>query len=139
VVAISAALIFKFFIFPQITDEVTFAAKAITFTIPMLDAVIIALVFIALRVSGGELKRHLLLFIIALLLLVAADFTFHFRNYAGLYWNGDIADLLYTLNMYVFSLAMIYTIKSATELEPAVPLADQAPIATDEPRPAVSL
>ncbi len=115
VTLISAAVIFRYFIIPNLSADSGLFANFVTMAIPTEDALIIALVYIALRVSGGKFHGYLWLYIWALLLLVAGDFVFQYRNAVGTYWNGDIADLLYTINMFVFSLAVIYTIDSSTQ------------------------
>lgn len=115
VTLISAAFIFWQFIIPNLSAENSFFGNFVTMAIPTEDALIIALVYIAIRVSGGKFHSYLWLFVISLLLLVAGDFTFQYRNAIEVYWNGDIADTLYTINMYVFALAIIYTIQTSTE------------------------
>jgi len=112
---ISAALIFHYFIIPNLDPAKSFFSNFVTIMIPWEDAFIIALVYVALRLSGGKFHSYFWLFVASLLLLIAGDFVFQYRNLIGIYWNGDIADLLYTINMYVFALALIFTIDSSTK------------------------
>ena len=112
---ITAVPIFRYFIQPNLDPSNSLFSNFVTIAIPWEDAFIIALVYLAVRLSGGKFHKYFWLFIVSLLLLIAGDFTFQTRNLMGIYWNGDIADLLYTINMYVFALALIYTVESSTE------------------------
>jgi hypothetical protein len=122
---ISAALILHYFIFPHLSGVDSLFGKIVTITIPSEDAITIALAYVILRVSGGKLHSYLWLFIINLLLLTIADFVFQYRNAVGIYWNGDISDLLYVVNMYFYALAVIYIIDNssagASATSPAAP------------------
>ncbi len=136
VTTVSSAVIFWYFIIPNLEGVESFFGKFVTIAIPWEDAFIIALVYIALRLSGGKFRTYFWLFIISLILLVAGDFTFQYRNAIGVYWNGDIADLLYTLNMFVFALGVIYTIESSAQTEavtsPVAPsITPPTPVATE--------
>lgn len=110
---ISAALILHYFIIPNLDGVTSLFGKIVTVSIPSEDAITIALAYIILRVSGGKLHSYLWLFIINLLLLTTADFVFQYRNAVGIYWNGDISDLLYVINMYFYALAVIYIIDNS--------------------------
>ncbi len=114
ITVISSALVYHYFIIPNIGGVESLFGKIVTVTIPGLDALTITLVYTLLRVSGGKLRNYLGLFIISLVLLIVADFTFQYRDAVGQYWNGDIADLLYMINMYFYALAIIYMIDSST-------------------------
>lgn len=115
VTIISSALIFHYFILPNLGGVHSFFGQFVTVSIPWEDAFTIALVYTTLRVSGGKMRNYLWLFIVNLLLLIAGDFVFQYRNAVGVYWNGDIADLLYVLNMYFYALAVIYIIDRSGE------------------------
>ncbi len=126
---ITAALILRYFIIPHLDGVESLFGKIVTVTIPSEDAITIALAYIILRVSGGKMHNYLWLFIANLFLLTIADFVFQYRDAKDLYWNGDIADLLYMVNMYFYALAVIYIIENsnrpaisaAPAVEPVLP------------------
>lgn len=137
ITVISSALVYHYFIIPNIGGVESLFGKIVTVTIPGLDAITITLVYILLRVSGGKLRNYLGLFIISLVLLIIGDFTFQYRDAVGLYWNGDIADLLYMINMYFYALAIIYMIDSSTAQQamPASPSPAMASTPAAAPTP----
>lgn len=107
---ISSAPIFYYFILPNLGPDLPFITRFITITIPLEDALLIGIVYVMLRVGRGKLKNHFPLYVIAYLFLILGDFVFQYRAAVGIYWNGDIADTLYVLNAFFFSLAIIGTL-----------------------------
>ncbi|HSX42218.1 MAG TPA: hypothetical protein VLE93_02610 [Candidatus Saccharimonadales bacterium] len=133
---VSAALIFHYFIIPNLGGVESIFGKIVTVSIPAEDAITLAFAYIILRVSGGKMHTYLWLFVINLIILTIADFTFQYRDAVGIYWNGDIADLLYMINMYFYALAIIYMIDNSTTAQQGI--ANSLPPTPAAPTPAVT-
>lgn len=105
-------IIFGFFIKPEITDDLSLIQKIITIAYPTSDAVIIAFALIALQISGGRLHYSLYIVALGLLFLGVGDLLYTYRVTAGIYWNGDIADLIFTFHAYFLSIGLFEIINN---------------------------
>ena len=125
---ICSMLIFYFFFIPSVDQTMGLLAKFVTIATPWEDAFLIGTLYVAFRIRSGFFHRYFRLFGLSMLIFVAADFTFQYRTIANTYWNGDIADLLYLLNMFVFAIALIFAIDTHTKnAEKMAPTAKLSP------------
>lgn len=109
IVVVAAVAVFGFFSKPDLSAHLPLAEKIINFLYPMGDVILLSMSLIAIRVGRGKIHSSLYIFCLGLLLFASADFIFIYRTANGTYWNGDIADLLYTCGGYVIS-AGLFTI-----------------------------
>ena len=108
VIIIVFASVFTFFISrPELQGSMTLAQKIFTLAYPIGDILLISIVFIVLRVSGGRLNSALAFLLIALALETVGDFVFNYRVSQNIYWNGDLSDLIYSLAAFYFGLGIV--------------------------------
>lgn len=100
------AIVFGFLNTPDISSGVTPAAKFFNILYPFGDSILLTLAFLALRASGGKLQAVLLLLVIGFFFQVSGDLIFSYRTSQELYWNGDIADVCYTLSAILLGLGI---------------------------------
>jgi hypothetical protein len=86
-----------FFVLYQPKYELTLPPLEIAanYLYPLLDATILSLAFISLRLESKEEASNTFFIVLAVLLQVVADILFSYRTANGLYWNGDVSDLFY--------------------------------------------
>lgn len=81
---------------------------------PLLDATVLSLAFVTLRLEIKEEVPNTLFIVIAILSQVAGDILFSFRVSNRTYWNGDISDLFFLLTA-IFSFIGIMKVKKGYE------------------------
>jgi hypothetical protein len=109
---ISLAVIFK----PDISSDLSFWQKTLNIVYPVSDTLLLCLILIMLRISGGYFRSTILFFAAAGTMQLVADFLFTYRSASGTYWNGDIADLFFMIASYLFLLSFVYFMQKMTEL-----------------------
>jgi len=83
---------------------VTFGAKFLNIVYPAADSLLTALAITILRTEKGIADHpNILFFVFSFIVLAAADTVFSFRSSAGIYWNGDISDLLFAVSGFLTS------------------------------------
>ncbi len=74
---------------------------------PLGDVIIITIAFLVYGLSfkylGGRFKWPVLITLFGFVLMFISDFTFAYSTTAGTYFNGHLADLLYTVALFVIS------------------------------------
>lgn len=100
------------FIGPPDFNETNMIARTLNFVYPFGDAVLVSLAFVTFRTGGGKVDKSILAFVGGMILLATADTLFTYRNNMGIYWNGDITDLLFSLSGFMLSWGVIRTINS---------------------------
>lgn len=109
---ISAIVVFGFFSKPDLSAHLSFIEKVINVLYPTGDVILLSMALIALRIGGGKIHPSLYIFSGGLVVYAVADFLFVYRTANGTYWNGDIADLLYTVGGYIISVGLFEVINS---------------------------
>lgn len=93
---------------------VTGWAKILNILYPFADAFITALAITALRTDIGISEHpYILYFVFAFIVAASADTIFSFRSAIGVYWNGDISDLLFAISGFLISWGIL-SIKNLT-------------------------
>lgn len=110
-IAILSICFFVWLILPRFDSNHSFLTQFFTFSLPIMDAVILSLLLICLRASGGSSNQYLYLFMVSGFFLVAADYLFLYRQQAGVYWNGDFSDLFYLLSGYALASGIIAAVE----------------------------
>lgn len=107
IVIISAVLIFVFLNRPDVSADFGLTKNLLNVSYSLGDVLLLTMALLQLR--SGQAVKHpgLYLLVIFLLLQVAADALFSYRNNASLYWNGDIADFYFAASGLVFALTLI--------------------------------
>lgn len=77
------------------------------------DAFLFAIALIAMRIGKDILSVPMRYFMIGLFLQALGDFVYGYRVVNGIYWNGDISDLIYTCSGFLVSAAIISLSKRA--------------------------
>ncbi len=85
---------------------------ATNYMYPLLDAMVLSLAFVALRVEKKEEVGNTIYVVIAVFLQVVGDILFSFRSANKLYWNGDISDLFFLLSGIASIVAIVSINKS---------------------------
>lgn len=112
IIIISMIATFGFFAKPDLSAHLSLIQKTINLLYTSGDVILLSMALIALRIGGGKLHPSLFIFSCGLFIFSAADFSFIYRNANSTYWNGDIADLLYTSGGYVLSVGLFEVINS---------------------------
>ncbi len=102
----STALIF-FFQGWDASEELSTLEKAFNLMYPFTDAGLITGAVIVIRSSGGVFHNTLILLVSGYLVGALADFTFSYSTTKGIYWNGGIADILFTISGFLMALAAL--------------------------------
>ncbi len=90
--------------------------QAFNLLYPLTDAVLITAAVIVFRSSGGALHKNLILLVGGYLAGALADLTFSYRSAHELYWNGDIADVLFMVSGFFMALAALHLAREFGEL-----------------------
>lgn len=117
VLAISLIFVFK----PDLSPDLSFLGKALNIAYPVCDTLILYVILVMLRVSGGYFKSTTIFFAVAGVVLLAGDFLFTYRNAKDLYWNGDISDLVFLISSFLFFLSFVYFKQKMVEMNSPQP------------------
>lgn len=71
------------------------------------DSILITGAAIVLRSSGGNLYNGIGLLIAGYFMDALGDLVFYYRQVQGIYWNGDISDLIFVFSGFLIALATI--------------------------------
>lgn len=112
IVILSFIIIFGLFSRPDLSSNLSLLERFINIYYPMGDVVTLSLALIALRIGGGKIHPSLYILVVGLLVQTSADLLFTFRTAKSIYWNGDIADLLYTISGFLISIGLFEIINS---------------------------
>lgn len=115
-VLIGVAIMYVFVIGPKVNQQdISSLERVFNIIYPLDDAILLSLILIAVRTSGGRMRGYFLLFIITFCIMIAGDLTYSYRTSLGIQWNGDIADLIFTFAAFFFTLSMIKTIDTVVQ------------------------
>ena len=107
IVAISTVLIFVFLNRPDVSPDLGLGKNLLNIAYSLGDVLLLTMAVLQLRSGQASKYPGLYLLVIFLLLQVAADALFSYRNNASIYWNGDIADLYFAASGLVFALTLL--------------------------------
>jgi hypothetical protein len=113
-------LLYSFLSLSSIGPELPLLERILNITYPSQDALLVALVITGLRTERGRLHLELLIFVLGALIMVFADTIFSYRFANGVYWNGDVSDILFFISASIQGLGMI-SLMSLGETERVVP------------------
>lgn len=80
------------------------------------DLILIVMSIIILTVAGGKIFSGLFIYNLGLIVMVAADLVFAFRETAEVYWQGDISDVLFSIAGFLFSLGIIMFVRKLSTI-----------------------
>ncbi len=109
---ISTFLILSYINVPDLSFDLSLLEKVTNVIYPLTDAIILSMVYLVLRASGGRVQQGIAFFLSGLAIHSIGDFIFSYRTAAETYWNGDISDLCLTIAGFLMSLGFIYIVAS---------------------------
>ena len=104
---------------PSISKEFSLLANLTNAAYPLVDTILLSYALIIIRVGGGKIQRGMLIFSFGLLLQVIVDFIYTYTVAHDLYWNGGIADTLYSVSSFVIGLGLIHLYFNFIEIQQA--------------------
>lgn len=119
IICIAFIIIFGLFARPDLSAGLSFIEKFTNIYYPFSDVIFASMALIVLRIGRGKAHPSLYVFTSGIALQTIADLLFAYRSALGVYWNGDISDLFYTVSAFIISIGMIEIINS---LYKAIPL-----------------
>lgn len=106
IVMVSAVVIFAFLNRPDLSPDLGLMKNLLNVAYSLGDVLLVAMSLIELRSGLAKKYKGLYLLIGFFLLQAGGDFMFAYRNNNGLYWNGDVSDLLFGLSGFALGLAL---------------------------------
>lgn len=103
-------LIFFVLYQPKYELDTPLLETVMNYLYPLLDATILSLAFVTLRLEKKEEITNTIYIVLAILSQVVGDILFSFRTANRTYWNGDISDLFFLLTA-IFSFIGILKVK----------------------------
>lgn len=100
-------LVLIFLIIPTLTSDTDPIVRLLTITYPTIACMLMTLVLIVARSSGGTMAHSVKFYFISLTFLAAGLVSFLIRHNTGSYWNGDISDFFCLIAGYSAALAAI--------------------------------
>lgn len=106
---VSTIYFFIFFVLYKPSYEITAPWLEIVFNYlyPLLDATILSLAVIALRIEENKNVSSTLTLVVAVLSQVIGDIVFSFRMNNNSYWNGDISDLFFLISAIFYFISIL--------------------------------
>ena len=102
-----AALAVWFWARPDLSPDLSLLQNVISVIYPLGDLILAAMALVMLRISAGQAKFRMQYLVLALITQSAADFLFTARTASGIYWNGDMSDVLFMVAAFMLSLAVV--------------------------------
>jgi hypothetical protein len=110
-------VIFGYIAKPNLAADLPFIQRFINIYYPAADAISITLAVITLQIGGGRFRSGLYILSLGLLFMGVADLFYTYRNAVGVYWNGDVSDLLFTFHAYFLSIGLFEIINNLQQEE----------------------
>lgn len=82
--------------------------QVLNYLYPVFDSILIGLSVATLHSQAGQLKYHLLYFIFGFATLVIADTLFAYQTTIETYWNGNSADLIFSIAGFFLLMGIIH-------------------------------
>lgn len=77
------------------------------YTYPLFDSLLVVLALSAVRSEYGRVHPLLLYFMFGFLILAFADIIFTYQQALDTYWNGNTADILFTIFGFLFGMGVV--------------------------------
>ncbi len=103
---------------PDFSSDLTFWQNTLNIIYPVSDTILLCIILIMLTISGGYFRSTVIFFAVAGMAQLIADFIFTLDTANGSYWNGGLADLVFTVASYLFLLSLVYFMQKMIQ-EPA--------------------
>lgn len=113
---LSSIVIFLFGNPPDLSETLPLLEKGLNIFYLLGDAFLISLGYMLIRLTRGKIHQSFFFFIGALVVMAIADLLFSYRTGAGIYWNGDISDVLYTTAGFFFSVGVTKIVSSQIKI-----------------------
>lgn len=114
---ISSLVVFGFLNRPDLSRDLPFLTKLFNIAYPLGDTILLTLAYTTVRISGGGMRSGMMLISLGLLFQVLGDMVFAYRTTTETYWNGDIADILFSASAAISSFGMLRLFDSFTQVE----------------------
>lgn len=118
---LATIVIFLFGNPPDISTTVPILERSLNIFYLLGDAFLISLGYMLIRLTRGKIHQSFFFFIGALIVMAIADLVFAYRTGAEIYWNGDIADILFATSGFFFSLGVTRIVSSQIKISNALP------------------
>jgi len=117
-IVIITTYICVFFLFyqPDLSSNLPWQTVVFNLFYPLTDALLISLAFILIRVIRGSFLIPSLFLTMSLIVMSVGDMLFSYRNTHGLYWNGDISDVLFLVSGYLMMSAIFLLVQTAEQI-----------------------
>ena len=102
---------------PDLRHELSLTSRLLNLYYPLADSLMIAIAIFVFRLSSDKFNKIILFFIAGLLSHAVADFLFTYNSAHGLYWNGDLSDLLFSVGGFFMGMGVITLVDSFTLME----------------------
>lgn len=107
IILVTYIAVFLFISPPDLSSHLSILEMVFNFMYPVGDAFLFALALVGVRIGKGFLSVPMRYLMAGLLLQAIGDFIYGYRTLHGIYWNGDISDMLYTCSGFLVSVAII--------------------------------
>jgi hypothetical protein len=101
---------------PDLSTQLPLLTKALNVFYLLGDTFLVTLGVMLIRLTQGRINSSFFFFIGALLVMACADLLFSYRTGTGIYWNGDISDLLYAFAGFLFSMGVTKIVYSQVNI-----------------------
>lgn len=108
---------------PDFSDEeYGFMANLFDLTYLISDIIVIAIIFVVLRVASGKITKGLLFLVFGVSMQLIGDFIFAYRTSNETFFEGDLSDFFYIICGYTVAAGVIYTAQHFTKSKSDAPL-----------------
>lgn len=101
---------------PDLSVAVPLLQKSLNIFYLLGDAFLISLGYMLIRLTKGRIHGSFFYLVGALFAMAGADLIFAYRTGTETYWNGDIADVLYALSGFLFSIGVTKIVSSQLKI-----------------------
>jgi hypothetical protein len=110
-ILVSMLIVFVVLRRPDLSSSLPLMERLANVAYSLGNAFLISMTLVAWQSAMKHFSRGLYWIITSLMVLAAGDYLFSYRSAKGLYWNGDISDLLYAAFAILFAQGLIHVIK----------------------------
>lgn len=115
VLLVSFSVVFGIFALPALSEKVTFSELLPNAYFIVGDVIMFSLVMAIVLI--GKVHNSLYILAFGLFIVVIASMFFIYRTTLGIYWQGDIADTLYTTGCFFATLGIVEIINNSQSIE----------------------
>ncbi len=107
IILITYIATFLFIAPPNLSSQTNTIQMIFNFLNPVGDAFLFAIALIGVRIGKDILSIPMRYLMMGLFIQSVGDFVYGYRVVHGIYWNGDISDIIYTCSGFLISAAII--------------------------------